>query len=615
MTLDLAQETRFALGALEVRPPTREVVIGGQSQVLEPRIMQVLVVLARRPGEVVSRDELVERCWKGRSVGDDAIARCIAAIRRLAETHGGFSVETVARVGYRLQASTLPSAASALPILAVLAFDNLSDDADVAYFSDGISEEILQTVARGASVRVIGRSSSFQFRGVNKNAKHVATELNATHVLDGSVRRNGSRVRIFAQLIECVAQTTLWSDRFDGDLSDIFALQDEIAAAVAGAMKVVFAPVAKGQAVDPEGYRLYLKALEIRNRGLDSSTLPTVASLIDAATALASDFARAWALSATIQAEWLDYDGLEQSNAVTRAKVKTAAETALRLDPGLGAAYQALSRLEPKGCFAEREALHEKALSVAPNDPTVLTNASLFFAEVGRIGEAHRHAKQAYEVDPMYPWAACWYATLLDEYGAGPEEKCGALWRTFQARWPDNALVAWNAIGSAFSHRDWARVDELTAAAAEHGLDTPTLRAIIAGANALRHEGPQQRSYLLQGARRRLTRTGTLPVYWLTGMYRIGLKDETFELAGQASFAYVFDVDERSQDGAFGSSSMFAPYYSARMMHDIRFVGLCAKLGLCDYWVTTGRWPDCAEDGVLSYDFKAECRRWVGDNA
>ena len=243
--IDLAHEAAFALGAVEVRPAKREVVSGQRRETLEPRIMQVLVALARQRGEMVSRDDLIQSCWGGRIVGEDSITRCISGLRRLAEQVGGFSVETVTRVGYRLKASTLPGAASALPILAVLAFDNLSDDADMAYFSDGTSEEILQTVARGASVRVVGRSSSFQFRGVNKNARHVATELNATHVLDGSVRRNGSRVRIFAQLIECVAQTTLWSDRFDGDLSDIFALQDEIAAAVAGALKVVFAPTAR----------------------------------------------------------------------------------------------------------------------------------------------------------------------------------------------------------------------------------------------------------------------------------------------------------------------------------------------------------------------------------
>jgi len=146
------------------------------------------------------------------------------------------------------------------PVLAVLPFDNLSGDADLTYFSDGVSEEIQQTVSRSTELKVIGRGSSFQFRGVDKAAAHVAAELNATHVLDGSVRRSGQKVRISAQLIECASSTTLWSDRFDRDLSDIFALQDEIAAAVAAALKTTFAPAAAVGAIDPAAYDLYLRA-------------------------------------------------------------------------------------------------------------------------------------------------------------------------------------------------------------------------------------------------------------------------------------------------------------------------------------------------------------------
>src|SRR5690349_11749251 len=101
--VDLAQEPDFRLGSLQVRPSLREVVPGAcEREVLEPRVMQVLVALARRPDQVVSRDQLIDACWAGRVVGEDAINRCIGRVRRLAETHGGFAVETIARVGYRL---------------------------------------------------------------------------------------------------------------------------------------------------------------------------------------------------------------------------------------------------------------------------------------------------------------------------------------------------------------------------------------------------------------------------------------------------------------------------------------------------------------------------------
>src|SRR5262245_28917298 len=114
--VDLAQEPDFALGSLQVRPSSREVLpAAGDREVLEPRVMQVLVALARRPDQVVSRDQLIDACWAGRVVGEDAINRCIGRVRRLAETHGGFSVETIARVGYRLTTVAAGASVPAAP--------------------------------------------------------------------------------------------------------------------------------------------------------------------------------------------------------------------------------------------------------------------------------------------------------------------------------------------------------------------------------------------------------------------------------------------------------------------------------------------------------------------
>ena len=150
----LAGEPDFELGGLRVRPSTREVASGTTSQVLEPRVLQVLIALARRRGAVVSRSDLVAECWGGRAVGDDAINRCIQSLRRVGEALGGFSIHTVKRVGYRLDEQS--SGQAVTPVLAVLAFDNLSGDPDMGWFSDGLSVEILQTVAQGADLKVIG---------------------------------------------------------------------------------------------------------------------------------------------------------------------------------------------------------------------------------------------------------------------------------------------------------------------------------------------------------------------------------------------------------------------------------------------------------------------------
>src|SRR6185295_18856733 len=136
------------------------------------------------------------------------------------------------------------------PLLAVLPFDNLSDDREMQFFSDGVSEEIIQRLSRGARMKVIGRTSSFQFRGADKTARTVASELKCSHILDGSVRRAGGRVRIAAHLVEAASQTTLWSDRYDRGLDDIFAVQDEISEHIAAALHQNFTSFST-KAIDP----------------------------------------------------------------------------------------------------------------------------------------------------------------------------------------------------------------------------------------------------------------------------------------------------------------------------------------------------------------------------
>jgi adenylate cyclase len=508
--------------------------------------------------------------------------------------------------------AALPGARSAAkptePLLAVLAFDNLSGDAEMTYFSDGVSEEILQTVARGAELKVIGRGSSFQFRGADKAAAHVASQLKATHVLDGSVRRSGAKVRIAANLIECAGETTLWSDRFDRELSDVFALQDEIAAAVAAALKVAFAPTAKAEAIDPLAYTLYLKARDIRNNGLLSpTTVLEVIGLLDEATRRGPKFARAWEFLATMKVEHLRFDETRQPEAITRADVIAAAEAALRLDPGLGAAYQALGQLQPFGCFAEREALHRKALAVAPNDPTVLTNASLFFAEVGRIRESLKYAAQAYALDPMYPWAASWYGATLEF--ARKDEECVGLWKSLCERWPDNELIIWGAVCAAVGYRDWAWFDDLLVTVTEKGFSSPTLRGSINWGYRLREPSAEALTRELERAKARLARTGVVPLVEFATLHLDGLAEETFELIAQSSFDYMFNPEMGSPNGAEGPSMIFNANVNVAMVRDIRFVGLCARLGLCSYWAKSDYWPDCADDGLLPYDFKAEARR------
>jgi tetratricopeptide (TPR) repeat protein len=422
------------------------------------------------------------------------------------------------------------------------------------------------------------------------------------------VQRSQNRLRISASLVECAGETTLWSHRFDRELSDVFALQDEIAAAIAAALKVALLPVPQTGAIDPQAYDAYLKALEMRNQGLRDDNRRAVILLLNRATELAPGFARAWAFLATMQAAQLRFDDSEQAAVASRAQIVRAADMALALDPALGGAYQALGYLQPFACYEEREALHGKALAAAPSDPVVLTNTSFFFAETGRIREALSLMRKAFRLDPMSPWVANWCANLLDY--AGLIEEGRALWNVLCAQWPDNELISCNAVGHAAGRFDWAWFDECVAAA-KGEFDTAWLRRSIDYGLALRAPGAVTQARVLKETRDTLNRTGSLPLHRLGFLCRLGLADEAFGLLDEISFAYMFDPERRSPNGAIDDGLIFAVLQSSEMMQDIRFVRLCAKLGLCDYWVKSGNWPDCAQSVAPFYDFKAEARRLI----
>jgi adenylate cyclase len=599
--IDLAREAGFALGAAAVRPSTRELVAGERVDVLEPRVMQVLVVLARRRGQVVSRDDLIASCWGGRVVGEDAISRCIAAIRRLSEAHGGFAVTTVARVGYRLEEPMSACAAEPAPgpVLAVLAFDNLSGDADLAYFSDGVSEEILQTVARGSVLKVIGRGSSFQFRGPEKAARKVGAELNATHVLDGSVRRSGSRVRIAAHLIECDGETTLWSDRFDRDLADVFALQDEIAAAVAAALQTTFTRAEPVGKIDPAAYDLYLQA-----RLTSFSELSTSVAALERAVTLAPQFAPAWAALAFVRALHLREGRVPMASAA-RAAAVDAAERALSLDPGAGMAYAALGQLQPRGAYIAREALLDKAVAVAPRDPQTLAQLGWFLPTVGRNQEALQLASQSLDLDPLNYPAAILFAMLLG--AVGRYEDCLQAFASFREQWPIVDVSA--PLHYAASVGDWQRFEQLRQSIDGQEAVKPSVAEAISLGDMLRNPNPRSHQLVLQAIDDQLAGAGTIEFGWLVQACRMGSVDEAFSFIDRASFAHLLDEDGPPPAANLTPGIIFDRIANRAMMTDVRFAGFCSKIGLCGYWVRTGRWPDCADEGVLPYDFKTECRR------
>ena len=214
---------------------------------LTPGAAGLLAALAERATQVVTKEELITRLWGGRAVGDDALTSCMQELRRALGDNARQPryIETRHRRGYRLIAPlrllAAPSAPGAVPVpskpsLAVLPFDNLSPDRDQDYFADGIVEDMTTALSRIGSFFVVARSASFTVKGRKGQAQQIGRELGVRYLVEGSVRRAGQRLRLTAQLIEAETGHHLWADRYDGDLADVFDVQDCIVTSIVGAI-------------------------------------------------------------------------------------------------------------------------------------------------------------------------------------------------------------------------------------------------------------------------------------------------------------------------------------------------------------------------------------------
>lgn len=612
------------VGSFQVDPARNHLQVADRILALEPKVMDVLVLLLERPGEVISRDELIERVWGINYHADESLTRSISILRRLFRSGDANAVyiETISKRGYRLAQpvevvpavdvvddapAVAPEQASAPPatiVLAVLAFDNLSPGSDMAYFSDGVSEEILQAIAQGTHLKVIGRASSFRFRGIEKAASNVAAQLGVTHVLDGTVRRVGERIRIYSELSECEGGTVVWSLRFERDMPDPF-IQDDIAAAVADALRIAFAPQRAGAPVGTRAHDLYLKARAQLDRQFGTAGMLEALPLYEAAVEAAPDFARAWALLAQARAYVLRALPEECPPGVTRASVVEAAATALRIDDSCGIAYLALNGLEAWASLVEREAHLDRALAVAPNDPEIIMAAANLASRTGRITAALAYAEKAYDRDPLFPVAGFYRATMMTIMGRYEESR--ALSDHLLESFLDVEYIWTTALMYAAENADWTRWQRIADRVKINGI-AERLQTAIAVTQAMRDQDQDFIDAFVARARSVVEKGRTLDLRVFTAMYQLGACDDAFDIFERASHAHLFDSHARPPGGWTNETMLFNQSGERPMVRDPRFVRVCKAFGLAEYWVQSGNWPDCAEDGVLPYDFRSAIR-------
>jgi TolB-like protein len=294
--------------------------------------------------------------------------------------------------------------------IAVLPFTNLSGDASRDYFSDGMSEELLNLLARVPGLKVASRTSSFAFKGRNLDIREVGRELGVETVLEGSVRQAGNQVRITAQLIDAETGFHLWSATYDRKLEDIFQVQDEIAAAIVDNLRIELAPQEQELAVrdkaptqNVEAYELYLQGRAIwKRRGEDN--LRKAIDLYQRALGLDPGFARAHAALASAYVVLPGYTKEEGDEAQLIPLAEAAARQALSIDPKIGEAHAVLAQLNAqRGDLLDAESGFFFAISLEPNEATTHHWYSLLLSRVGRMEMAVEQARRAQELDPTSP--------------------------------------------------------------------------------------------------------------------------------------------------------------------------------------------------------------------
>jgi eukaryotic-like serine/threonine-protein kinase len=307
--------------------------------------------------------------------------------------------------------------------IAVLPFADMSPGKDQEYFSDGLAEELTNELAKVPGLKVTGRSSAFQFKGKNEDLRTVGQRLNVANILEGSVRREGSRVRITAELTKVQDGFQLWSEEYNSELKDVFAVQDEIARAVTGALQVKLLgsssspTAARSQATNPEAYQAYLQGQYFLNRGSEKANYDKALAYTNQAIKLDANYAPAWALRSALLSN-MAFDGfIDTSEGVRRARAD--AEHAIALDPRSAPGYLALAsvRLDYDFDWNGAEAALNKAAALQPGSVDLLDSQADLEEARGRLDAAVELRKRTVALDPLCSYCYLYLGGDLSETG------------------------------------------------------------------------------------------------------------------------------------------------------------------------------------------------------
>lgn len=372
---------------------------GGRVIETEPQVFDLIAFLCTNSGRLIGYDEIIDKVWHGRMVSDAAIATRINAARKALGDDGTAQrvIRTVRGRGLRFQlaptsvsedsSNAAPSLHLDGPSIAVLPFHNMSPDVEQDYFAEGIAEDIITGLSRVTQFFVIARNSTFAYKGKTIDVRQVGRELGVRYVLEGSVRKSGSRVRITGQLVDASTGHHIWADRFDGNLDDLFDLQDEITTSVIGAIQpsIRAAETGRSQRKRPDSfdaYDFYMQALP-HVASLERKGNTKGIGLLEQALQLEPDYAAALAMAAWCHAQRCVYNWTEDPDTESRLTLQLA----------------------------------NKAVKLAGNDAFALSMLGAAHTLVREFKIAYELLQRALELDPNCAWSwnrLGWLNSYLD---------------------------------------------------------------------------------------------------------------------------------------------------------------------------------------------------------
>jgi adenylate cyclase len=383
----------------------------------EPQVFELIAFLCTNPGRLIGYDEIIDKVWNGRIVSDAAIATRINAARKALGDDGtaqrviktvrgrglrfqlepvSRSIETDARpsVAGNSNSDVVPGANLGGPSIAVLPFENMSTDVEQEYFADGIAEDIITGLSRVRQFFVIARNSAFAYKGRSVDVRQVGRELGVRYVLEGSVRKSGNRVRITGQLVDASTGHHIWADRFDGNLADVFDLQDKITSSVIGAIQpsIRAAEAGRSQRKRPDNldaYDFYMQALP-NVASLERKANRIGLGLLEQALHLEPGYAAALAMAAWCHAQRCVYNWTDDRDTESRLALQLA----------------------------------NKAVKLAANDSFALSILGAAHTLVREFDTAYELLQRALELDPNCAWGwnrLGWLNGYLDRPGVSIE--------------------------------------------------------------------------------------------------------------------------------------------------------------------------------------------------